>query len=407
MIINYSAITVPYYEITPGELTIDFNIGEGVDMNEPDNPRGAGTSPFDYTAQKPEKSLVAAVDVNELFLSNVDYLESSRIEDYARVFNAAIRLSYGPTALKASFNEIIQRNTSHYSVIVRIRDSKSRDTGNPILAFKSAPESETLLKHDDERTYLFLQQYGSHFIQKISYGYDITFEASVRKESYSREADFKAGLQAAYGAFSGEGSVSMAETQKLVQAGVQIQGRVISGGLTPDVPRNFNSVQSLFDFLSKLANQTITLNRGVYKLFLQSYFSKLTKYPNTQKLFSPFFFSRPKSANGVPVGTIISFNPPNPITPAEVSLHGTDYWVPEGWAVCNGGNGTPDLRDRFIMGCGVDGIGFAGGSISHNHLLELRGDVQRIDSQVSARGTLMHAAEHLPPFVKLVWLMKI
>jgi hypothetical protein len=407
MIIDYSAITVPYYEITPGELSIDFNIGEGVDMNEPDNPRGAGTSPFDYIAQKPEKSLVAAVDVNELFLSNVDYLESSRIEEYARVFNSAIRLSYGPAALRASFNEIIQRNASHYSVIVRIRDSKSKDTGNPILAFKSAPESEALQKPDDERTYLFLQQYGSHFIQKISYGYDITFEASVRRDSYARESDFKASLQAAYGAFSGGGSVSLTETEKLVNAGVQIQGRVISGGFDPDVPRIFNSVQSLFEFLKKLENQTIKLNRGIYKLFLQSYFSKLTIYPNTQRLFSPFFFSRPKSDNGVPVGTIISYSPPNPITQAEAAMHGADYWVPDGWALCNGANGTPDLMNRFIMGCGVDGMGSTGGSRSHNHRLELRANVEYIDSQVSKKGTLMHDAEHLPPFVKLVYLMKL
>jgi hypothetical protein len=31
---------------------------------------------------------------------------------------------------------------------------------------------------------------------------------------------------------------------------------------------------------------------------------------------------------------------------------GTAATVPEGWAICNGSNGTPDLRDRFVMGYG-------------------------------------------------------
>ena len=47
--------------------------------------------------------------------------------------------------------------------------------------------------------------------------------------------------------------------------------------------------------------------------------------------------------------------------------------VPTGWALCNGGNGTPNLLDRFIIGAGgALGIGTTGGSanatlVSHTH----------------------------------------
>ena len=42
--------------------------------------------------------------------------------------------------------------------------------------------------------------------------------------------------------------------------------------------------------------------------------------------------------------------------------------VPAGWLLCNGANGTPDLRDRFVYGASVDGdIGVTGGSDSHTH----------------------------------------
>ena len=38
----------------------------------------------------------------------------------------------------------------------------------------------------------------------------------------------------------------------------------------------------------------------------------------------------------------------------------------KGWALCNGQNGTPDLRDRFIMGAdSVDEIGLVGGEETH------------------------------------------
>jgi hypothetical protein len=52
--------------------------------------------------------------------------------------------------------------------------------------------------------------------------------------------------------------------------------------------------------------------------------------------------------------------------------------VPDGWALCGGRNGTPDLRDRFVVGAGVDVTGRAcctledaptreGGSLDHRH----------------------------------------
>jgi len=42
--------------------------------------------------------------------------------------------------------------------------------------------------------------------------------------------------------------------------------------------------------------------------------------------------------------------------------------IPEGWAVCNGANGTPDLRGMFIMGASNDGeVGSGGASAVHSH----------------------------------------
>lgn len=42
--------------------------------------------------------------------------------------------------------------------------------------------------------------------------------------------------------------------------------------------------------------------------------------------------------------------------------------APAGWALCNGQNGTPDLRDRFIVGGGnTYNYGNTGGTTTHSH----------------------------------------
>lgn len=48
--------------------------------------------------------------------------------------------------------------------------------------------------------------------------------------------------------------------------------------------------------------------------------------------------------------------------------------IPNGWALCDGNNGTPDLRDRFIVGSGSsyntgDNGGSASANLQHNHTL--------------------------------------
>lgn len=42
--------------------------------------------------------------------------------------------------------------------------------------------------------------------------------------------------------------------------------------------------------------------------------------------------------------------------------------APAGWALCDGSNGTPDLRDKFVIGAGGSHVGGAtGGADTHNH----------------------------------------
>lgn len=65
-------------------------------------------------------------------------------------------------------------------------------------------------------------------------------------------------------------------------------------------------------------------------------------------------------ANGVPSGAILLWS-------------GSIASIPSGWVLCNGASGTPDLRNRFVVGAGSTyAVGATGGSadatlVSHSH----------------------------------------
>ena len=116
--------------------------------------------------------------------------------------------------------------------------------------------------------------------------------------------------------------------------------------------------------------------------------------------------------------------------------------IPKGWSLCDGSSGTPDLRDRFVVGAGnSQQIGIKGGSYSHNHkeqshshritLPRSRVNVLRVPygfrgnhgslsyktyqqrdyagSQTfnaSAATVKIQASRHLPPYFKIAFIMK-
>ena len=64
------------------------------------------------------------------------------------------------------------------------------------------------------------------------------------------------------------------------------------------------------------------------------------------------------ASNGIPAGLISMWS-------------GAEDAVPDGWALCNGENGTPDLRDRFIVGAGSTyAVGDVGGEAEHTLTIE-------------------------------------
>ncbi len=111
----------------------------------------------------------------------------------------------------------------------------------------------------------------------------------------------------------------------------------------------------------------------------------------------------------VPSGTVVAY-------------FGTE--IPAGWVLCDGrttaaGRITPDLRGRFVLGLdpAADAVGEKGGSATHTHAART-GEPQEDDEDLESgedehaandghtHKVTVDAAGHLPPYVKLVYIMK-
>jgi microcystin-dependent protein len=116
--------------------------------------------------------------------------------------------------------------------------------------------------------------------------------------------------------------------------------------------------------------------------------------------------------------------------------------IPSGWKLCDGSNGTPDLRNRFIVGAGSSyGLGNIGGEASHrltisempshNHLFAGDDEIANAFNlpvivvvgnydwtsvknvpdpngwyeTTSTGGSQAH--NNLPPYIAMYWIMKV
>jgi hypothetical protein len=129
-------------------------------------------------------------------------------------------------------------------------------------------------------------------------------------------------------------------------------------------------------------------------------------------------FTEPVSAapGPVPTGTIIAWNR-------------TSGAIPSGWAVCDGTNGTPDLRGRFLRGVATFAdVGRMEGNEKHGHSVsgttdnprssnaDAWGDTDLSRTKVPQATGLDHTHKfsgsttvdvpHIPPSYTVIYLMK-
>ncbi len=117
----------------------------------------------------------------------------------------------------------------------------------------------------------------------------------------------------------------------------------------------------------------------------------------------------------------MGFVPPSIFAGMIVSFEGAIVDIPSGWVLCDGNNGTPDLRNKFCPGAGdLYNPGITSGAINHNHdftglghqhvigagnALTADSGFDVLSSETPAAGTTNNA-NGLPPYYSLAYIMK-
>jgi len=105
-----------------------------------------------------------------------------------------------------------------------------------------------------------------------------------------------------------------------------------------------------------------------------------------------------------------------------VAWSGAIVDIPSGFALCDGGGGRPDLRNRFIVGAGdTYGVNDSGGTPAHEHTVIDGGHFHTLaagvgigaggDSSTVTNSATIDAttgpAVHLPPYYALAFIIKL
>lgn len=99
--------------------------------------------------------------------------------------------------------------------------------------------------------------------------------------------------------------------------------------------------------------------------------------------------------------------------------------IPLGWALCDGNNGTPNLKDRFVIGAGNLAVGATGGEATHTLTVDempAHTHDTKTANNTGQGGSGSHAAnmyatttgsagggaahENRPPYYALAYIMK-
>ncbi|MFA5271183.1 MAG: hypothetical protein WC412_02445 [Candidatus Omnitrophota bacterium] len=183
---------------------------------------------------------------------------------------------------------------------------------------------------------------------------------------------------------------------------INYQGRLTDSGGVPlngsyAVTFRIYDAETAGSLLWEETQSGVVVNKGIFSVLLgavanlniafdKPYFLEI-KVGNEvmtprQRIASAAYAMR--AENGVPKGVVVMWS-------------GTIANIPSGWVLCDGANGTPDLRDRFVVGAKQDDGGITKTNVTGS--LTKSGDGQ-IPSHAHGVGTLVtnNAGEHTHSF---------
>lgn len=419
--LNRYYATRPSYQaviLTPNTGS-SFALGDGLDMSNPDRPVGRPLRAFPKFQALVEAAALDGQDIANSDVidgTNSSYVENISVAEESRILFINFSASYGFSNASAAYSEAYSRKDTHKTVYVLLDNLRTGPAlAGQDLTWKSAPASEKLATLEERLTQL-VEDYGSHYIAAVNYGFRIAIRASLSETDEERRKAFSIAIQAEFGALSAAGGASAEQKSMLKTSSVEIRAVVNSGGLSPPHATVLFGYEQVLQFLVQLRAGSISVKRAPISVNVNSYRHTLSSYPKTREAAEPFNGHLVTAPFGVPRGTVL------PWVPQQNDLrtdNGVVSWKPpEGWVLCDGTQGTPNLINRFIRGA-MNTDQTAGGQENHTHQVDLAGAIRSPESNTPMVYGLnapqmwhthlatVSSVSNMPPFVSLLYIMKL
>jgi hypothetical protein len=374
---NNSNISRDSYLIDPGFVSeAILTVGDGIDMSDPGAPqRRTGRQPLNLAERMRLAGPVEDYTLTESFRLE----EASSVREEAAILSAYFKGAYGIVSGDAAFDRASQERATSRSIYAvveakgQVQDIQGLHQG-PDLTWR--PDMKPLYEGSeiDEASFRrqFLQDYGSHYVSAITYGYRVAIRGKITNKETTSDQKIKAAFKAAFVAGSAAGGISKEDRKTLQENNVELIFAATSGGLYVDGesrPGILTRLEDILQMLEDMKSGKVKIHAAPLNATVRTYWYLLpAEFERSRRLLADHGSPPiPEPLFGVPRGTIIPWHPPE-----SALKKGTDDTVhivpPPGWLLCNGEDGTPDLRDRFVRGT-VDpaALAQAGGSATHSH----------------------------------------
>jgi hypothetical protein len=355
-------------DLSPG-YTVDITLGTGFDMSDPVNPR-----PRPLIFAEPASIPADVPPVNDLLNAQGFVFEST--SEYREAHTIAVNFrgqaSWGAGGVEASAaytfaREQLESKHIFYAVF------ESAGTGARLQGNRQwlRPPDTDSIENEEERLKQFLLTYGSHYVTTVTFGQRLLVRFSQTKRSDSERRAFAAAVSAAAATMSASASLSETHLQELKTSETEVWATIV-GDIRPSKFQYMTGWSDVANTMGALRDGTVTLVSGPIRCDLMTLFTELRAYPATRALLSEEFQVPPPAPYGVPKGTVVAWSPSSEHIGLDPGGTTRRLNVPDGWALCDG-NGTPDLRDKFIMGTvNIDELNAHDAPLHAHSLLEAR-----------------------------------
>lgn len=405
------------FDYIPLELGGMMNPGQGIKVKDYIDFSPASYSPF-LDQNKVVKLVNEVIDRSVIENAQFYLNENLTTNEKARSYYVNFKTTFGFINAKAAYERALseQNTCKSFQIVMEARKSgqalpDSKKDWNRFKLYK-----DFLLKVEannslSNRSQNFIDLFGTHYIMSVQTGFRIEILATINSTDMTEQENFKASLKAWVANVNAGSSTKQSVSSK----NTTIVCKISSGGIEPRMASIIEGYEKISSFIDSVKQGKYTVYNGPIGAYVQSYNGTLLNYPQTAEIFK----ANPNVVHidGLPIGSIIAWNPKS-----EDIVNGV-ITPPQGWAICNGDNDTPNLCGRFIKGIDKDQKNvFDPKDISSVTITNTTTDITderlkrnvELDGRFGAIGNHQHSysftisnQDLLPPYLTLVYIIKL